>query len=63
MDGGRMVDRWTVYNKPPVTIADTFHYIAMAVKTSSGSGDTGDFHFWKWDHKDGSWSYKAGDTL
>lgn len=60
-DGGRLVDRYTVYNKPPED--DSYHYIALAVKPSTDQSDTGDFHFWRYDHNEHAWSYKAGDTL
>lgn len=57
-DGGKLVDRWTVYNKPTTDS----HYMALAVKPAADAGDSGDFHFWKLD-ADKTWSYKAGDTL
>jgi hypothetical protein len=56
-DGARQVDRKTVY-----TVPTTGHYIALAVKPPSDERDTGDYHFWRLD-ADGTWSYKAGDTL
>eukprot|EP00879_Flechtneria_rotunda_P005992 GHRR01006301.1.p1 GENE.GHRR01006301.1~~GHRR01006301.1.p1 ORF type:complete len:341 (+),score=86.96 GHRR01006301.1:251-1273(+) len=56
-DGGKLVDRQTVYTKEPKG-----HYIALAVKPSEGVSGTGDFHLWRLD-SDKNWSYKAGDTL
>jgi hypothetical protein len=53
-DGGKLVDRWTVYNKPTTDS----HYMALAVKPAADASDTGDFHFWKLD-ADKSWSYKV----
>lgn len=56
-DGGRQVDRKTAY-----TVPTTGHYITLAVKPPSDEKDMGDYHFWRLD-ADGTWSYKAGDTL
>lgn len=53
-DGGKLVDRWTVYNKPTTDS----HYMALAVKPAADAGDSGDFHFWKLD-ADKTWSYKV----
>jgi hypothetical protein len=55
-DGGRLVDRATVYNttRPPGG-----HYIALAVRPPSKAGDANaDFHFWRLD-SNGAWSYKV----
>jgi hypothetical protein len=53
-DGAKLVDRWTVYNKPTTDS----HYMALAVKPQADASDTGDFHFWRLD-ADKTWSYKV----
>jgi hypothetical protein len=55
-DGARKVDRYTAYNVP-----SSGRYIVLAVKAAT-ERDSGDFHFWAL-NSDGTWSYKAGDTL
>jgi hypothetical protein len=56
-DGAKLVDRWTVYNKPTTDS----HYMALAVKPQADESDTGDFHFWRLD-ADKTWSYKVRFT-
>jgi hypothetical protein len=50
-DGGKEVDRETVYSKPP-----TGFYVALGVRPGIRYGD---YHFWRLD-SDGSWSNKPG---
>jgi hypothetical protein len=57
-DGGKLVDRWTVYNKQTTDS----HFMALAVKPAADASDTGDFHFWKLD-ADKTWSYKVRGKL